>query len=436
MTPLRRLVAPASVVAAAALAGAPDASANPEKTIRVPGDVPTIAKAMEGAAAGDTVLVSPGTYTEIVTVKDGVLLLGEQGAAATTIVYDAAAKANTNESVVTFQQCSNSTQIVGFSIDGTGTAKRGILVIDDAEPVIAECRIFGAANGIGSHRNAEPYVVATRVERTQIAAIFIQSGSGDVRHCELAGGENYGLVVEGTTRPARILDTKIHDYAQAGVRATDGDFTLRGGSVSNNGNTGIILEYVSPLIESVVVEGNKNIGVAMQNSTGTLQHCTVRKNNFGVVIAGAGDPKIYRTTFEDNPSYHIGLEGEVVPVIGGSVEHANLFLGTAEAVIQTACPRPIDATYNYWGSPCATKNQVKRLPGSKDLLRRPWVTADLKHSFSSCDEARKHARMPVTGVEEEADEGEAAPPAEAAGAAGAGGASSASGGTARSTPAR
>jgi hypothetical protein len=140
----------------------------------------------------------------------------------------------------------------------------------------------------------------------------------------------------------------------------------------------------------------------------------VRNNNFGVVISGTGDPKIFRTTFEDNPGYHIGLEGEVVPIIGGSVENANLFLGTSGAVIQTACPTPVNATFNYWGSPCATKDQVKRMAGSKDVIRRPWVTADLKHSFVSCDEARKFSRMPVTG--QEAEEKAPAPDAASPGA--------------------
>ena len=397
-----------SVVAGAALAGASASWAGPDKTIRVPADFPTIAKAMDGAAPGDTVLVAPGTYTESVTVKDGVLLLSERGTAETTIAYDAAAK-DQNESVVTLQNSTNSTQIEGFSIDGRGTAKRGILAIGDGEPIIADCRISGAANGIGSHRNASPYVVDTRVESSQIAGIFIQSGSADIRHCDLSGGEKYGLVIEGTTRPVRVVGTKIHDQAQAGVRATDGEFSMKGGSVSGNGNTGMILEYVSPVVEGVLIEGNKNIGVVLQNSTGTLLGCTVRNNNFGVVISGTGDPKIFRTTFEDNAGYHIGLEGEVVPIIGGSLENANLFLGATGAVIQTACPTPVNATFNYWGSPCATKDQVKRMAGSKDVIRRPWVTADLKHSFVSCDEARKHSRMPV-GKEEETPAPEPATP--------------------------
>lgn len=402
MRTLRRAVELGIAVVVAAHAGAGDVVwAGPEKTLRVPADFPTITKAMAEAAGGDTVLVAPGTYTESVSVKDGVALLSEKGPAETTIAYDTAAKADPQESVITLQSSSNSTQIVGFSIDGRATAKRGILAIGDGEPVIGDCRIFGAANGIGSHRNSAPYIVDTRVESSQIAGIFVQSGSADIRHCDLAGGDKYGLVIEGTTRPVHVRDTKIHDNGQAGVRATDGEFSMKGGSVSGNGNTGLILEYVSPLLEGTLIEGNKNIGAALQNSTGTLLGCTVRNNNFGVVIAGTGDPKIFRTTFEDNPGYHIGLEGEVVPVIGGSLENANLFLGETGAVIQTACATPVVASYNYWGSPCATKDQVKRLAGSKDVIRRPWVTADLKHSFSSCDEARKFSRTPVTGEPED-----------------------------------
>ncbi|MFN8178602.1 MAG: right-handed parallel beta-helix repeat-containing protein [bacterium] len=412
---LERSPGPWALAVAVALAFPGGSRASLEKAIRVPADHPTIQKGMDAAAAGDTVLVAPGTYTENVAVRDGVVLMSEKGASETTIAYDTSVKSE-NEAVISLQQSTNSTEVIGFSIDGKGVAKRGILAIGDGEPVIAECRIVGAANGIGSHRNSAPYILDTKIEQAQVAGIFVQSGSADIRHCDLSGSANYGLVIEGTTRPARVVDCRIHDNVQAGVRATDGDFTITGGSISGNGNTGLILEYVAPMIQGVRIEGNKNIGVALQNSTGTLLECTIRNNNFGVAISGTGDPKIFRCTFEDNTTYHIGVEGDVVPLIGGTLPNANLFLGASGAVIQTACAMPVNMAYNYWGRPCSTKEQVKRLAGAKDVIRKPWVAADLKHFFYSCDEARKQSRTPVTGDEEAAP---TTPQTEAAGQPGA-----------------
>jgi parallel beta-helix repeat protein len=192
---------------------------------------------------------------------------------------------------------------------------------------------------------------------------------------------------------------------EAGVRAAGGELTVSGGSISQN-NNGMVLQYVSPTIEGVLVDGNKNVGIVIDNSTATIVGCTIRANKFGVVVAGTGDPKLFRNTFEDNVEYHIGLEGEVVPLIGGSVENANLFLGRTAIVIQTACPTAINATFNYWGKPCASRDQVKRLPGSKDVVRRPWVTADLQRSFESCEEATTYSQTPVTSGAE-APNGEA-----------------------------
>jgi hypothetical protein len=367
-----------------------------EATLRVPADYPTITAAMEAAGPWDEVVVAPGVYAERVTVKDGVVLRSERGPSETTLAYVVAATSDQGEAVVTLSRCTNSTQLVGFSIDGKDLAKRGILVFGDGSPVISGCRIFGALNGIGAHRNASPYITDTVVEGCTIAGILVQGASGDIRDCELRAGKQFGLIVEGTTTPLTVRRTVIRENEQAGVRATEGDFSIVGGSVSANGNTGIILEYVSPVLEGVLVDGNKNIGVSMENSTGTVLGCTIRNNNFGVIIRGAGDPKVYRTVFEDNATYHIGVQGSVVPLIGGSMENANLFLGQTIAAIQTECPVPINATYNYWGKPCATRDQVKRLAGAKDVVRKPWVTVDLRHSFESCEEAKEHSRQAVT----------------------------------------
>ncbi|MHB8763264.1 MAG: right-handed parallel beta-helix repeat-containing protein [Deferrisomatales bacterium] len=57
------------------------AGAAPAAELRVPGDHPTIAEALEAAVAGDTVTVARGTYPEAVQLKRGVVLQGEETAA-------------------------------------------------------------------------------------------------------------------------------------------------------------------------------------------------------------------------------------------------------------------------------------------------------------------------------------------------------------------
>src|SRR5688572_12406519 len=86
------------------------AGASAEKTIRVPADQASIAKAMEGAASGDTVLVAPGTYKEIVLVKEGVVLRSESGPENTIISFGEPDPTDKNQAVLSLQRCTNSTQ--------------------------------------------------------------------------------------------------------------------------------------------------------------------------------------------------------------------------------------------------------------------------------------------------------------------------------------
>lgn len=346
--------------------------------------------AMGTAADGDTVLVAPGVYTEIVLVKDGVCLISEAGAEATTFAFDttSTAESNPGAAVVTFGKCTTSTQLVGFSIDGRGKATRGILAIGNATPVISDCRITGAESGLGAHRGAAPYMVGTRIEGCGVAGVFVQGGSADIRQCEIADSPMFGVLVQGTTRPVRLLDNTIRGNEQCGVRATEGELTVSGGTISGNTGSGLDAEFVAPVLEGVVFEDNPNVGLLLHGSNATVRGCTFRRNNFGLVASESGSPQVFRSMFEDNRSCHLSVEGEATPLVGGSLGESNLFLGTAGAAIQTTSPYVVNATFNYWGKPCPSRDQVKRGPGARDAARKPWVTADLAHAYSSCEEAR------------------------------------------------
>lgn len=388
----------------ALLASAVSAALSPavalEKTIRVPADHPTIAKAIETAAAGDTVMVAPGTYNEILFMKDGVVLASEKGQESTTIVYGdpAGVEKNENEAVVSLQKCGNSTQVVGFTIDGRSVAKRGILAVGGL-PVISNCRVKNAQlAGIGISSNAAPYVQFTRVESCSLAACFVQGGSGDIRECEFVGSKSYGLLVSGTGLPLKVRNCRITGCSGAGIQATEGDFTVTGGVIAGNHN-GIVLDLVRPVFENVVIESSGNIGAIFESSPATLQRCTVRNNKFGLVISGAGDARIHQTTFEDNTEFHISVEGDAIPVIGGSIENANLFVGKSGCSISSQARNEINAAFNYWGRPFPSKDQFKVLPGGAQVRRKPWVTADLKNSFTDFEAARKHSRTPLTEAE-------------------------------------
>ncbi|NNE44907.1 MAG: hypothetical protein HKN12_11930, partial [Gemmatimonadetes bacterium] len=299
--------------------------------LNVPADYGTIQEAIEASEWGDTILVAPGTYKESLIFSDakgdGVILRSTEGASATTIAYGETA--NVNEAVITLQRCSNSTQIVGFTVDGRGVARRGLLVNSDSKPVLSELVVTNSEYGIASHRGSFPYIEKTRVHGTATAGLFVQGGSADVRDCAFVDSQKFGIYVRGTLDPMRLRGITVTNNGQVGLQATEGEFTVENGLFANNGDSGMILQDVSPEMRNLTVENHPNVGLVMEACWGVLEDCIIRNNEYGIVVSVEGSPEIYNCDFENNASYHIGIEGDSDPIVGGSLELANQFLGNA-----------------------------------------------------------------------------------------------------------
>ena len=87
--------------------------------LAVPSPYGSIQAAIDAASAIDTVLVSPGTYNENITLKNGVIVRSTNGRATTTITAGSGA-------VVTSVGLGDLTLLEGFTIDGDGTAQYGL----------------------------------------------------------------------------------------------------------------------------------------------------------------------------------------------------------------------------------------------------------------------------------------------------------------------
>jgi len=367
-------------------------------TLNVPADYPTITDALAVAEWGDTILVGPGVYKESLVLAegagDGVILKAAEGPEVTTIAYGETA--NVNEAVVTFQRCSNSTQLLGFTIDGRDLARRGVLASGDSQPVLSNLVIRGAEYGIASHRGSMPYLVSVKVTSSLTAALFVQGGSADARECLFSGGEKFGVYVKGTLDPMRLRNCTVTKNLQVGLQATEGDFSLEGCTFSENGDTGVILQDVSPQITDCTFENNPNVGIVMEACWGTMTGCTIRNNLYGMVVSIEGEPEIYRCTFQDNQTYHLGIEGDANPVLGGSLENANRFLGEPSYAVQSSSTARVNATYNFWDKPCAPK-EIFQNSGTGRLIRKPWAAGNLLRAFDNCDASRKYYQKWLAG---------------------------------------
>jgi Periplasmic copper-binding protein (NosD) len=393
-----------SALAGALVLGAASWGVGTAQTTRhVPEDFPTITDAIAASEKGDTILVGPGTYKEspvLTEVKGNTLIIrSTEGSAKTTIVYGE--EENANEAVVTFQRCTNSTQFVGFHIDGRGQARRGILASSDSRPVLVDITVEGCDLGIAAHRGARPYLRDITVQNAVTAGLFISSGSADVRNAVFTKAEKFGVYVATASEEVRLRDVRVVDNGQVGVQVAESAFSFEDGEVTNNGDTGIILNETSPLLKNLTISGHSNIGIVMEICNGTLDHCRIADNEYGAVSSIEGSPRIFNCTFENNKSYHVGVEGDAQPLIGGSLEHANAFLGKPESRVQQSSTADVIATYNYWDLPCAPKKFFE-IKGTGHLKRIPWASGNLLRSFEDCKLSRKYNRWWKNGKLDEA----------------------------------
>ncbi len=371
--------------------------ASAENVLRVPEDHETITAAIEASEWGDTILVGPGIYRESLLFTDqrgdGLIVRSSDGPGETTIQYGEVT--NDNEAAVIFQRCSNSTQLVGFSIDGQGAARRGVLCNSSSSPVLSDLLVSGAEYGIAAHRGSRPFVQDATIQRCSIAALFVSGGSVDLRDSRLVDGDKFGLYLGSSSEMARVRNCELSRNGQVGIQAVESEFEVTSCQLIGNGDSGIIVQDSSPLLQDLEVRDHPNIGIVMEVSSAEIYDCTIASNGFGVVCSIEGEPRILRNVFRDNSQNHLGIEGDSNPLVGGSLESGNLFLGATELVLQSSSSANVIATHNYWDKPCVPKTMFEITAGG--VKRKPWASGNLKREFSECDPARKYHKKWLDG---------------------------------------
>lgn len=396
--PAKKRLGAALAAVAAALSGPGGADA---ATRHVPAEFATIGEAVAAADSGDVVLVEPGTYAESIVLAEGrgngVTLQSAGGAEVTTISYPEGQRPDPNEAVVTIQRCSAATRFEGFTVDGRDVARRGVLVNSNARPVLSALVIRGCEYGVSSHRGSAPIVESVRVLESRTAGLFVEDAAMEVRGAELTDGAKFGVYVDGTQDTLRLRDLTAARN-RVGLQVLAGDVLVDGGVFSSNSHAGMIFQGVSPEVRGAVVEDHPNIGIVMERCNGKVSACTIRGNRFGLVAAIAGAPRITRCTFQDNAAYQVGVEGDAAPVIGGSLDDANRFLGASETAVRSSSSARVDATHNDWGTACPAGAMFRSDAGG-ELLTSPWVWGDPPAVVGTCEEAGEETATTTPGQE-------------------------------------
>lgn len=173
--------------------------------IAVPEDFETIQEAVDIAAAGDTIQVADGTYTENINFKGKPITLKSVNGPATTII-DGTTDRIRSGTVVTFNACEDeNSKLDGFTItDGLRGISIGGTDTCDHSPVIENCIVFD--NGTNTFSAGM---------QTKGGGFFISPDSSAViRNCIIAKNNAHlggGLYIGGSAR--LIHNTIVDNFA-------------------------------------------------------------------------------------------------------------------------------------------------------------------------------------------------------------------------------
>ena len=273
------------------------------------GDAPTIQAGVDSAVAGDTVLVTAGTYPQIqqddtgdysaVQMKSGVVLISAEGPEQTIIDVDTTLVTRN----ITILHCDAGTVVDGFTVTGgdaffgagmyvVGGAPRirgnvflaayggtggGLAITDGAEPVVSDnlfdqnvacCGVGGAilADGASPEIRGNTFVGSSGFGGGAIA--FLES-SGVVAENEFVSntGTNGGAIYIQSSA-IEVRDTLFvgnHATTEGGAVAFASSAGTRfinnvvTGNVADGNGGGLIVQGDSPLVSRTTITGNSAI---------------------------------------------------------------------------------------------------------------------------------------------------------------------------------
>ena len=324
-----------SSLAVAFLAGVSFAAAADAATIRVPADAATIQQAIDASIAGDTVLVSPGTYVETLTFRGkAIRVVSEQGPAVTII------DGNRAGSVVTFTSGENRSAVLqGFTVrNGANAFNGGGVLIQNSSPTIIGNSIVGngACSGAGIYSSfSSPLIQGNTISRNYVYGC--------------SGGFGLGIYVGGDSAAELIgnVITENSGFANGGgvTLFAAGRAVLRSNVIARNVTSGF----------SPCTSGG---GIWMVN----FSQATIVNNLVVGNIAGCGGgfywggstgvTTFVNNTFADNDA----AEGSAIDVSGGDDRHVianNVIIGKAGQTAfycrnSSSTPSPVVNTSDVW----------------------------------------------------------------------------------------
>jgi hypothetical protein len=256
------------------------------------GDYKTIREALQNLAAGGSLRVRPGLYSEGIVIDKPVEILGDGNREEIIL-------ASASESCIKMQ--TEQATVRGLTLRqeaGSHQGSEGFFAVDIPQ-------------GKLTLENCE-------ISSDSLSCIAIHNPMADprIRQCRIHGSADSGIYIFDTAT-GTVEECDIYEIKIVGVAITRGASpTIKGCSIRDGRNAGIVVwDHGAGLIEDCNIFSNAkaNIGVSEEGNA-TFRHCRIYEGeNSGVFIHGKG-----LATLEDCEIYS-HQEAEVAVTFGGNL---------------------------------------------------------------------------------------------------------------------
>ena len=301
-------------------------------TLKVPQDFATIQEAVDAAAAGDTVIVGPGEYTENVVVvngKDGLTIQGKGAAIIDAHVGDTInsgiqiQSSDVTISRLTIRHAGNNgiqnadpdpkgskpPIQTGITIDRVtiiNSVNAGIRLDSVADVSIQGCTLIGCASGETAQASItiiatdNATVTKTTVRNSNAAAMrFLEgSDSASVTKCTIDASEGSGVVIFG--------DNALVD----------------GTRISNTDSTMIYVEGNAATVTKNTLQGGGFIGINVNSDGATIEKNKIAATTRDSIEVEGADMRIAKNTCSGAGSAGIEATGTNATLDGNKVTDA------------------------------------------------------------------------------------------------------------------